>query len=159
MEQHHRSTATSLLRNRFIAVAGVCLAVGFLSGPPARAAVLYSDLVDATARTNTSTLTAYIDDDDTTELIGRSGSGGPVHRAVILQFLLPDLGSVSNPFTSASLTFNYTGTNGTLTGENVDLYGLPRRAVPARARACGPPRAGRCGRKSPAVARRRRRWR
>ena len=61
---------------------------------------------------------------------GRGGSGSTVDRCVVLPFLLPSLGTIANPFTEASLTFNLESNNFPPADCNLDLYGLAARAAP-----------------------------
>lgn len=58
---------------------------------------------------------------------GDSGSGIGVNRCIVYVFQLPNWGPVQDPFDEAVLTFHYPDKDGT--PENVDLYGLGRRAA------------------------------
>ena len=61
--------------------------------------------------------------------LGDSGSSPYVNRCVIYVFQLPISGTVANPFTSASFTFNNLSASNSV--KNCDLYGLGRRVSPA----------------------------
>jgi hypothetical protein len=58
---------------------------------------------------------------------GRGGAGSTVDRCVVFSFQLPSLGSINNPFSDASLSFNLESNNFSPENCNLDLYGLPNR--------------------------------
>ncbi len=62
---------------------------------------------------------------DLTFFCGRAGASPGVNRSPVFVFLLPDLGPVSNPFSSAFFSVNLASLNGVPTA-NADLYGLAR---------------------------------
>lgn len=93
------------------------------------AAVLYSEN-DGRVFWNSSTDVYAVNTTDPNDQVGRSGSGGVVHRVWVMPFQIPDLGMVADPFTDASIKIRVTGTNGTLTGDNVDMYALASRVQP-----------------------------
>lgn len=61
----------------------------------------------------------------TTTVLGSGGSAPFVDRCTVYVFQLPNLGSVANPFTNTSFSFNYVSKEGTV--PNCDLYGLGLR--------------------------------
>ena len=96
------------------------LAILALTAPPACADVIYGETSDTDVREDPSVLSS------TTSALLPGTSGSPaLDRASILAFKLPNLGSVSAPFTSAVFRINLASVTGT--PPNLDLYGLGRR--------------------------------
>ncbi len=86
--------------------------------------VLFSELSDASPISNgTMGSTA----NDPAVFSGRAGASPGVNRSPVFVFQLPDLGDVSNPFTTAAFACNLINLNNSTPTANVDLYGLPRR--------------------------------
>jgi hypothetical protein len=84
---------------------------------------LFGDAGDASVYDN-----ATVDSTSATTVLGAGGSSpNYVDRCTIYVFQLPNLGSVANPFITASFTFNYVSKQNTL--KNNDLYGLGVRAA------------------------------
>ncbi len=88
----------------------------------AYSATIYGEASDTDVRSD-GTVSAV---NGTSLIPGASGSPA-LDRSAVYVFLLPNLGAVANPFTSASFRFNLSGITGT--PSNVDLYGLGRRTT------------------------------
>ena len=90
---------------------------------------IYSDLEDSAPRQvdgqGPSILTSTAG--DVSFYAGRGGAGSTVDRCLVFPFQLPALGTINNPFTTASLTFNLESNNFSPENCNLDLYGLPNR--------------------------------
>ncbi len=96
--------------------------LSFLLSALAQAGTLFSNATDCAVRSD-GLLT-----DTATATINVGGVGSPVtDRSVVMAFQLPSLGAETNPFLSASFSFNSASVLGT--PPSVDLYALGRRAT------------------------------
>jgi hypothetical protein len=60
--------------------------------------------------------------------VGNANNGGSAYSPVYA-FLLPDVGAVANPFTTATFTVGLSTATSTFGGNNVDVYGLTARTA------------------------------
>ncbi len=116
----------SACRKHLVSTIVLALSLGAAS---AHADVLLGLAADADAR-NGSTQT-IVNLGSASLICG--GSGSPAaDRSSVLVFQFPNLGATSNPFTTASLSFNaQKGTSGIAPNFNADLYGIGARASSA----------------------------
>lgn len=85
---------------------------------------LYSTAADASVRQTPN----VVDVASPTTLVGTGGTSPRVDRSTVFVFQLPDLGSISDPFTGAAFQFHFAAKQGSL--YPTDLYGIGRRQSP-----------------------------
>jgi len=98
--------------------------------PDGVAGTLLGDATDCEVQLTLGTPPYAITDLTSTNLLPGTSGGSPApfkERVPVFPFRLPNFGAVTNPFLSASFTFNFISKNNTPAG-NLDLYGLGRRA-------------------------------
>lgn len=114
-------------QNPALTSAGIILFATTLSS---HSATLLSILGDAAAAHNNSTNAfSLLRVNDTAINVGGQGTANNTFRqAAIFPFQLPNFGSVTDPFQSATFTF-HTGNPNNIGSRNADLYGLAARTT------------------------------
>lgn len=115
--------------NRFVFVAAAAAGLVMASSARVNAAVIIGNSADAGVDDNnagTPQITAGTNPSSTF----RIGYSGLASRAGVYPFLLPDLGAVSNPFTTASVAMTASTAPNVTLPSAIDLAGLPTRTSP-----------------------------
>ena len=109
-------------QGRVVVLRITLIVLACIAWPACEAANLYGSTSDTEVRDD-----GAVSASNSTSLLAGGGGSPAQDRAAVFVFQLPNLGAVSNPFTSAKFQFNVSSKSGT--PPNFDLYGLGRRAA------------------------------